>query len=146
MLNIVFYFLEKRHFAVNEVFFAQFFLSLLAVKGHFFSSKCYFSRYSMDLRIPQKVFPAFDDVSHLYLMRGFQKYARNWVPNMTFWDIKRYTISGNPTALVCFVLFCPQKTSLGISFSCWFLQSTFKLNMKNTAKYWKDFLWYSFSL
>ena len=33
----------------------------------------------------KKVFVTFDNVFHVYLMRGFQKYARNWILTMAFW-------------------------------------------------------------
>ena len=35
--------------------------------------------------IGQKVFSAFDNIFHVYLMRGFQKYERNWILTMAFW-------------------------------------------------------------
>jgi hypothetical protein len=31
------------------------------------------------------MFVTFDNVFHVYLMRGFQKYARNWILTMAFW-------------------------------------------------------------
>ena len=31
----------------------------------------------LGIEIAKKVFVTFDNVSHVYLMRGFQKYARN---------------------------------------------------------------------
>ena len=35
--------------------------------------------------IPQKVFIAFGNVSHVYLIRGLQKYAKNLIFTMAFW-------------------------------------------------------------
>ena len=35
--------------------------------------------------IPQNVFPTFDNTFHVFLMREFQKYARNWILTMAFW-------------------------------------------------------------
>ena len=35
--------------------------------------------------IAQKAFPAFDNIFHVYLMRGFQKYGRNWILTVAFW-------------------------------------------------------------
>ena len=33
----------------------------------------------------KKFFPAFGNIFHVYLTRGFQKYARNWILTMAFW-------------------------------------------------------------
>ena len=35
--------------------------------------------------IAKKVFLTFDDIFHVYLMRGLQKYERNWILTMAFW-------------------------------------------------------------
>ena len=35
--------------------------------------------------IAQKVFPAFDNIFNVYLMRGFQNYEINWILMMSFW-------------------------------------------------------------
>ena len=35
--------------------------------------------------IPKKVFVTFDNVFHVYLMREFQKYGRNWILTVAFW-------------------------------------------------------------
>ena len=37
------------------------------------------------IQIPKKVFGGFDNIFHVYLMRGFQKYGRNWILMVTFW-------------------------------------------------------------
>ena len=33
----------------------------------------------------KKVFKRFDIIFHVYLMRGLQKYQRNWIPTVAFW-------------------------------------------------------------
>ena len=33
----------------------------------------------------QKVFRGFDNIFHVYLIRGFQKYKQNWILTMAFW-------------------------------------------------------------
>ena len=47
-------------------------------------SKCH-TRYVSGVVKYKKVFPPFDNVSHVYLMRGFQKYERTWIITMAFW-------------------------------------------------------------
>ena len=39
----------------------------------------------LSIEIPKKVFGGFDNIFHVYLMRGFQKYERNWILMMAFW-------------------------------------------------------------
>ena len=50
-----------------------------AGKKHFYTV-CFYS-----IGMPKKAFEAFDNISHFYLMRGLQKYARNWDFTMAFW-------------------------------------------------------------
>ena len=45
----------------------------------------YIQYFTVSIEIPKKVFGRFDNVFHVYLMRGFQKYARNWILTMAFW-------------------------------------------------------------
>ena len=37
------------------------------------------------LKYPKKVFGGFDNIFHVYLMREFQKYGRNWILTVAFW-------------------------------------------------------------
>ena len=43
------------------------------------------SEFSRVLKYSKKVFEGFENVFHVYLMRGFQKYAGNWILTMAFW-------------------------------------------------------------
>ena len=38
------------------------------------------------IEIAKKVFLTFDNVFHAYFMRGFQKYGRNWILTVAFWE------------------------------------------------------------
>ena len=38
----------------------------------------------LSIEIPKKVFGGFDNIFHVYLMRGFQKYKRNWILMVAF--------------------------------------------------------------
>ena len=82
--------------------------------------------------IPQKVF---DNVCHVYLIRGFQKYEGNLILMMAFWG---QTKTGQKSAgvwagLAVLSCRCSSKSHCRNTISCRFLQSP------------QDFLWYSFT-
>ena len=37
------------------------------------------------IEIPEKVFGGFDNIFYVFLMKGFQKYGRNWILMVAFW-------------------------------------------------------------
>ena len=64
-----------------------------------------------------KVFGGFDNIFYVYLMRGVQKYERNWILLMAFWATAN---SAHLAAYFCPALFCPQKATVKIQFLPYF--------------------------
>ena len=51
----------------------------------------------------KKVFKGFDSIFHVYLIKGLQKYQRNWIPTVAFWATTKIS-KANPAHRACF---CP---------------------------------------
>ena len=109
--------------------------------------------YNWILRVPQKVFPAFDNIFHVYLMRRLQKYARIWNITMSFWATSVHTCKIGQSILPIASSFCPILVCLKkppwlncLSAHTYFSDSPHQVDMKNMVKYCKEFLWYSNTL
>ena len=85
---------------------------------------------------------------HVYLMRGFQKYLRNWILTVDFWatckvaqtiNHSQFSPSGS-TFLHCLSL--PSKNHGENSISFIFLESPHQVDMKNVIKSSKHFFGY----
>ena len=53
--------------------------------SHLFLKPCTVHGMFLEWSNRTKVFPAFDNIFHVYLMRGFQKCGRNWILTVAFW-------------------------------------------------------------
>ena len=74
------------------------------------------------IEMPKKVFRGFDNIFHVYLMRGFQKYARNWILMVAF---KGQTKAGAKICcqmgwIGCAILKVAQKAIVRIQFLSYF--------------------------
>ena len=90
-------------------------------------------------KIQQKVFTPFDNVFHVYLMRGLQKYVCMKLKSHGGFLSYLQDMTANLANLA-------SKSHHGNLISCIFLQSPCHVGMKNALKYWKGFLLYFITL
>ena len=87
-----------------------------------------------------------DNIFHVHLMRGFQKYARNWILIMAFGATYLQNSTANSVHLAVHfstVWVCPQKATVQIQFLSYFWNPLIKyLDMKNVVKSSKYFFGY----
>ena len=112
-----------------------------------FSCTCIFTRYFLNfhtkslwvsrvLKYPKKCLGGLDNIFHVYLMRKFQKYERNWILTVGFWG---QTKTGQKCAARWAELAVSHRENK-ISFT--FLESTHQVDTKNIAKSSEHFLGY----
>ena len=118
-------------------------IAFMTVRKSFRIWNCWYEWrcFLLSILIPQNVFLAFDNVFHVYLMRGFPKYARNSILTMAFWG---QTKTGQKIATRwagLAVLSCRYSSNSHRenSISYIFLQSHHQVEMKNIVKCYKDF-------
>ena len=91
----------------------------------------------------KKSFHRFNNTFHVYLMRGFQKHARNWILTMPFWATREIAQPINPIWQHIFALPWSALKKPPCEFiSFHIFGSPHQVDMKNVDKCWKDFLCY----
>ena len=86
---------------------------------------------------------AFDNIFHVYLMRGFQKYERNWILMVAFWGQNqgRAKMCCQTGWIGCATLQVTQ-SHRDNSISFIFLESPHQVDLKNVVKSFKHFFGY----
>ena len=90
------------------------------------------------MKYPKKCLGGFDNIFYVYLMRGFQKYGRNWILTVAFWG--HWQTKAGLNWLYYFA--GSSKSHLENSISFIFLKSPHQVDMKNVVKSFKHFFGY----
>ena len=111
--------------------------------SHLFLKPCTVHGMFLEWWNRTKVFPAFDNIFHVYLMREFQKYKRNWSLTMVFLTTSKIAQPIQPIWQHLFALPYSALKKLLWEFNFvhifWISWSS---RPKNVVKCWRDFLSY----